>query len=251
MSDKWDKIIPRWSQYPDRETIIENIKEHQQISMLISDVLIVALLLGITTNVLADSIFTVITQQPSQIVVGLMVVSAILTLILFFLFKNKINTYRPINPKFRIYFNLDTLLMDSIKEEMCQNNFYKKDFEAWYPRFEQEIINVFTNTEFISKYEFEIKKADQFMDIRKISLISKKPPKIGVEIRTSPLEYSEKDGEKIYYGNISFQINFLIMEPSSPESMNFVDNIYYGTSIFMSKIENIITHTLNNILSSK
>ena len=89
------------------------------------------------------------------------------------------------------------------------------------------------------------------MDIRTISLISKKHLKIGVKIRTTPNEYSEKYGEKIYYGNISFQINFSIIEPFSPESMNFVDNIYYGTSIFMSKIENIITYTLNNILSSK
>ncbi|MHA1386119.1 MAG: hypothetical protein ACTSR3_20390, partial [Candidatus Helarchaeota archaeon] len=79
---------------------------------------------------------------------------------------------------------------------------------------------------------------------------SKKPPKIEVEIQTSPGEYSEKYGEKIYYGNISFRIHFSILEPFSPDSINFVERIYAGTNMLMSKIENIITSTLNTNLSS-
>jgi len=86
MSDIWDRTIQRWTSYPEREYLLDNIKEHQQISILISNVLIIALISGVLTNILSDSIVTIIKGKHSSLDIILIVISSSTIIFMFLIF---------------------------------------------------------------------------------------------------------------------------------------------------------------------
>lgn len=247
MSDVWDKITQKWFSYPKREYLLENLKEHQQISILISNVLIIALISGVLINIFSDSIITIIKGQYSVLDIVLIVVSSSAMIFMFLFFKKTLSSYRPVDPTYRIQFSLDSLLLKEITEELKQKIFYKEEFEKWYSIFEEKIIELFNNIPFLTKYKYEQKEVEQYEEIRKASLISDRILKNKIEIQTTPLEYSEEYGKKVYYGDIYFIITFSVLQPGSPEARTFIENICLGTTLIMTKIENHIVTTFSNL----
>jgi hypothetical protein len=247
MSDAWDKITQKWTSYPKQEYLLENLKEHQQISILESNVLIIALISGILINIFSDSIITIIKGQHSIFDIVLIVVSSSLIIFMFLFFKKTLSSYRPVDPTYGIQFSLDSLLLEEIIEELKQKIFYKEEFEKWYSIFEEKIIELFNNIPFLSKYEYVQKEVEQYDELRRVSLISDTILKNKIEIQTTPLESSEEYGKKVYYYDIYFRITFSVLQPGSPEARTFIENIYAGTTLIMTKIENLIVTTLSNL----
>ena len=247
MSDVWDKITQKWTSYPKREYLLENLKEHQQISILISNVLIIALISGVLINIFSDSIITIIKGQHSVLDIILIVISSCAIIFMFLFFKKTLSSYRPVDPTYVIQFSLDSLLLEEITEELKQKIFYKEEFEKCYSIFEEKIIELFNNIPFLSKYKYIQKEVEQYDELRRVSLISDTILKNKIEIQTTPLERSEEFGKKVYYYNIYFRITFSVLQPGSPEARTFILNIYPGTIIIMAKIENHIVTTLSNV----
>jgi len=245
MSEIWDKITQKWISYPKKEYLIENLKEHQEISILMSNVLVIALVSGVLINIFSDSIIIIIKGQHSLFDIVLIVVSSSAIIFMFLFFKKTLSSYRPLNPTYGILFSLDRLLLEEIIEELRQKTFYKEEFEKWYSIFEEKIIELFNNISFLSKYEYEKKEVEQYDEIRRVSLISDTILKNQIEIETTPLEHSEEYGKKLYYGDINFRITFSVLQPGSPEASKFIENIYAGTTLIMTKIENLIVTTFS------
>jgi len=244
MSDIWGKITQKWISYPKQEYLIENLKEHEQISILISNVLVIALVSGVLINIFSDSIIIIIKGQHSLFDIVLIVVSSSAIIFMFLFFKKTLSSYRPVNPTYGILFSLDSLLLKEITEELKQKTFYKDEFEKWYSIFEEKIIKLFNNISFLSKYEYEQKEVEQYDELRRISLISDTILKNQIEIETTPLEHEEY-GKILYYGDINFRITFSVLQPGSLEARTFIENIYAGTTLIMTKIENHIVTTFS------
>lgn len=247
MSDIWDRTIQRWTSYPEREYLLDNIKEHQQISILISNVLIIALISGVLTNILSDSIVTIIKGKHSLLDIILIVISSSTIIFMFLIFKKTLSGYRPVVPTYRIQFSLIRLLTEDKTEELTQKTFYKEEFKKWYSIFEEKIIELFNNIPFLSKYEYKQKEVEQYDELRTVSLISDTILKNKIEIQTTPLEHSEDYGKKVYYYDINFSISFSVLQSGSPEARTFIENIYAGTTMIMTKIENQIITTFSSL----
>ena len=243
----WDRTIQRWTSYPKREYLLDNIKEHQQISILISNVLIIALFSGVLTNILSDSIITIIKGKHSLLDIIIIVISSSMIIIMFLIFKKTLSGYRPVVPTYGIQFSLIRLLSEDKTEELTQKTFYKEEFKKWYSIFEEKIIELFNNISFLSKYEYKQKEVEQYDELRTVSLISDTILKNKIEIETTPLEHSEDYGKKVYYYDINFSISFSVLQSGSPEARIFVENIYAGTTMIMTKIENQIITTFSNL----
>lgn len=246
MNNIGDKITHRWTTYPKYEYIIENIKEHQQISIVISDVLIIALFSGVLINVFSDSLITIIKKQYSVLDISLLLFSFIILVVVYYYFQKKLVHYRPANPTYSIHFSFESLLLAEIIEELNKKTFYKEEFETWYSTFEEKMIELFTTNPFLSKYDYKQKEVDQIDEHRTISLMSENILKTIIEIQTRPFESSEQNGKIKFYYYIDFVLTFSVLEPWSPEARSFIDNIYVGTNIIMSRLVNIIVDTFSN-----
>lgn len=247
MSDIWDKTIQRWTSYPKREYLLENIKEHQQFSILISNVLIISLISGVLTNILSDSIVTIIKGKHVLLDIILIVISSSIIIFMFLLFKKTLSGYRPAVPTYSIQFSLIRLLTEDKTEELTQKTFYKEEFKKWYSIFEKKTIELFNNISFLSKYEYKQKEVEQYDELRTVSLISDTKLKNKIEIQTTPLEHSEEYGKKVYYYDINFSISFTVLQSGSPEARTFIENIYTGTTLIMTKIENQLITTFSSL----
>ncbi len=131
-------------------------------------------------------------------------------------------------------------------KELHQKTFYKVEFDTWYSEFSEKIFEYFKENPFLSKYEYKQNKVDQYDENRKISMISDKILKTKIEIQTTPYESSEQYGKIVYYYDVNFIVTFSVLEPGAPEARSFINNIYAGTGLIMSRFENIIVKAFSN-----
>ena len=242
-----EKITKRWFSYPTYDQTVELLKEHQQISIYKFDVLFIVALLGIIINIFSEYFINILTEGILLSNILPLGISLILLIGLIYFVNKKLSAYQPHEPRYVIQFNLEKLMQNELKNTLKEKEFYKKDFDLWYTFFEKQIIDLFTSSHFLQKYNYRAEEVEQYSELRHISLSSQKGVPNRIEIHTSPLEQSNKIADTIFYYDINFEIKFILSQSGVPEAIQYIDNIYAGTSLIMSKFENRIVESFATI----
>lgn len=248
MSEKiWDeKIIERWFSYPEYEGALDLLKEHQQLRIYKFDVLVIVTILGILINTFSSYLIIFVNSGFNFQNIKYILILLLLIIIIIYYINKQLSKYKPHVPYYEIQFSLDSLRLNDQKDEMKKKEFYKKDFELWYNSFENRIIKLFKENLFLKKYKYKKENVIDYFEIREIILSATSILPTTINVRTSPMEFSNKKENKVYYYDVNFTIRFTVTQAGAPEAREYIDSIYAGTTMIMSKIEYALIETFSN-----
>jgi len=243
----WDgEIKERWFSYPEYEGALDLLKEHQQIRIHKFDVLFMVTLLGILINMFSSYLVAFVNSGFNFQHIKYISLLLLLIFTIIFYIDKQLSKYKPIVPYYEIQFSLDSLMLSDLKDEMKKKEFYKNDFKLWYNSFENRIIKLFKEIPFLKKYEYKKENVIDYPEIREIILSSTSILSTTINVRTSPMEFSNKKENQVYYYDVNFTIRFTVTQAGAPEAREYVDRIYAGTTMIMSYIEKALVDVFSN-----
>ena len=247
MSKKiWDKVKKRWFSYPEYKGALDLLKEHQQIRIYKFDVLVIVTFIGVLINIFSSYLVAFVNSDFNFQNIKYLSLFLLLIIIIIFYINRQLSKYKPHVPYYEIQFSLDSLMLSDLKGEMKKKEFYKKDFELWYNAFENRIIKLFKEIPFLKKYEYKKENVIDYFEIRKIILSSTSILSTKIDVRTSPMEFSNKKENKVYYYDVHFIVRFTVTQAGAPEAREYIDSIYAGTTMIMSYIEKALVDVFSN-----
>lgn len=245
--NNWDeKITQRWFSYPNYEGALDLLKEHQQIRIYKFEVLVIVVILGILINTLSSYLVAFINSGFKFQNIKYILIFLVLIIIIIFYINKQLSKYKPTALYYEIQFSLHSLMLSDIKDEMEKKEFYKKDFNLWYNSFKNRIITLFKETPLLKQYEYKKENVKDTFEIREIILSSTSILSTTINVNTSPMEFSNKTKNQLYYYDINFTIRITVTQSGVPEAREYIDRIYAGTTSIMSKIENALIETFSD-----